>query len=96
MNFDMRTIDDSEPILVALDGSFTNYASEDAFSYPTQVKAIHALPFSVSRWQLVPLRPSEKNPPNPTQRFEKILRLPPFFQNVRSTLGDLKLIFSCA
>src|SRR5690606_31479917 len=93
MDLDEAGVDDLETVVPVLLGVAGEQRGEDSLLRPAQMKAVNAVPFPAARRELVPLAAGDQNPPDPIECFSKIGRLSALFENVRSRLGRVKLIF---
>jgi len=93
MDLDVGGVDDFEGPASMPAGMQGEQLGEDALSRPAQVKAVNAVPPSISAGELVPHASGDQDPPDAIQSFSKIGRLAAFFTNVRFALPLLKLIF---
>ena len=93
VDLDVGRINDLELVPVTQPDRLPEQGVEDPLLRPPQVEAIDGVPLSVALGELVPLAPGHKNPPDPTQRFEKIGGRTALFQNVRLPAPGVKLIF---
>ena len=93
VDLDVGRVDDLEPVPVTQPDRLPEQRVEDPLLRPPPMEAIDGVPLSVALGELVPLAPGHKNPPDPTQRFEKIGGRTALFQNARPPAPGVKLIF---
>ena len=72
MNLDVSRIDDLSAIISVLLDMFLEEFSKEVSMSPAKVKSIDRIPLAILLRELIPLAPSDHDPPNPIEGFSEI------------------------